>query len=319
MTISAGNGPHIQSPSNPLGPLGTTSANQNPDSAPSLFLHGTGGALDPRAAYTYGGAAGENKCYGWAGGGFGLQCIDQVPSAISAVNIAASQSPGAGAITLVSTSGAGITVGVSIQRGDTLATVTGLLAIDGAMGAVAFSQSGNVNIWDPTKAISRAVRITSGGNDSAITFTVTGYDLYGFPMSEAITGANAGIATGKKAFKYISGVTHTGSVATTITIGTSDIIGLPIRADRFAYCGIFLGNTLITASTGFTAAVTTSPATTTTGDIRGTYALQTPSDGTERLQLFVTPSVANLGAVSATQTYTTGLLGVAQNLATTNG
>jgi len=319
MTITANRGPYIQAGANPLGVFGAGVANQNPDSAPSLFLHGTSGALDPRAAFTYGGAAGESVCYGWAAGGSGMQCIDQVPSAIADNNIAASQSPGAGAITLVSASGAGITVGASVMRGDTRATVTGLLAIDTAMGAVAFSQSGNVNIWDPTKAISRAARITSGGNDSGITFTVTGYDLYGFPMSEAITGANAGIAAGKKAFKYISAVTHTGSVATTVKVGTSDVIGLPIRADRFAYTLIFVNNTLITASTGFTAAVTTSPATTTTGDIRGTYALQTPSDGTIRLQMFIVSSVANLGAVSATQSYITGLVGVAQNLATTNG
>jgi len=37
----------------------------------------------------------------------------------------------------------------------------------------------------------------------------------------------------------------------------------------------------------FAAAVTTSPATTTTGDVRGTYLVPSASDGTKRLTLWV--------------------------------
>ena len=54
----------------------------------------------------------------------------------------------------------------------------------------------------------------------------------------------------------------------------------------------------------------------TTGDVRGTYALQSASDGTKRLVLYVSPSVANL---SNATNLPTGLFGVAQNLASNNG
>lgn len=275
----------------------------NEDAGPSLFYQGTG-LLDPRLPYTYSPGNTNYPPSAWLS-----SCmigIDAVPSAISAVNIAASQSPGAGAITLVSSSGAGITAGVSITNAATGATVTGLLAIDTAMSGVGFGQSPyGVKIWDPTKAVARNVRLTSGGNDSGITFTVSGYDLYGYAMTETITGANVGVASGAKAFKYVSGVTHTGSVAGTLTIGTGDVIGLPLRADYWGQVHVVYNNALVTASTGFTAAVTTSPATATTGDVRGTYALQSASDGTKRLHIYCYPSVANISS-------TTGLLGVTQ-------
>jgi len=314
MSISASQGPLIQYRSNPLGSAGTGAANQNPDAAAAAFLHGVA-VLDQRYAFTYVNGMSTSPtagatCYSWLA--TECQAMDAVPSAISAVNIAASQSPGAGAITLVSVTGAGITAGVSITRPDTGETVTGVLAIDTAFAGTSFSQNASVQMWDPTKAISRNVRLVSGGNDSGITFTVIGYDLYGYPMSEAITGANAGTASGVKAFKYISSVTHTGTVAGTLTIGTGDVIGLPLRVDRFGFARVVYNNTVITASTGFVAAVTTDPATTTTGDTRGTYALQSASDGTKRLQVFITPSAANIGTVL-------GQYGVSQNLARNNG
>jgi hypothetical protein len=106
------------------------------------------------------------------------------------------------------------------------------------------------------------------------------------------------VASGKKAFKYISGVTHTGSVATTLTIGTGDVYGLGLRALDFFYTDIYWASAFISANTGFTAADVTSPATKTTGDVRGTYAVQTASDGTKKLQIAVTASVASLANAS---------------------
>lgn len=314
MTISAFDGPIVVLRSNPLGSVGTGSANQNPQGGISLYNHGWG-LLDPRTPFTYypGGDV-SNKVYGHYSGF--CTVINQVPSTISATNIAGSQTPGTSALTLVSSSGGGITVGTSITRADTGATVTGLLAIDTAMAGVGFGQDATINAWDPTKSIARNVRITSGGDDRGITFLVVGYDLYGYPMSEAITGSNASVASGTKAFKYIASITPSGAVATTASAGTGDVIGLPLRADYFGQVMINYNNTWITASTGFTAAVTTT-ASTTTGDTRGTYALQSASDNSKRLMVYVTPTVA---AVSGNNTnLVTGLYGVIQNLSTTNG
>lgn len=287
----------------PLGSAGPT----NPDLAPSLFWGGSG-LFDPRGGYNLvrAGALGFL-------GTTGIAVVNAVPSTISAVNIAASQSPGAGAITLVSATGAGITVLAAAlvvwPSGNTIPV--GALALDGAPGLVAFGipdlATGytSVSLYDPTKALARNVRITSGGNDSGIVFTVNGYDIYGFPMTEAITGPNATLASGKKAFKFITSVTHTGSVATTVTIGTGDVFGFPIRSDFFSENEIFYNSAGITANTGYLAADTTSPATTTTGDVRGTYGVVSASDGTKRLVIYASPSVANIGS-------NTGLFGVTQ-------
>lgn len=287
----------------PLGSAGPT----NPDLAPSLFWGGSG-LFDPRGGYNLV----RSGALGFLGT-TGIAVVNAVPSTISAVNIAASQSPGAGAITLVSATGAGVTVLAAAlvvwPSGNTIPV--GALALDGLPGLVAFGipdpATGymSVSLYDPTKALARNVRITSGGNDSGIVFTVNGYDIYGFPMTEAITGPNATLASGKKTFKFITSITHTGSVATTVTIGTGDVFGFPLRSDFFSENEIFYNSAQITASTGYLAADSTSPATTTTGDVRGTYGVQTASDGTKRLAIFATPSVANIGS-------NTGLFGVTQ-------
>lgn len=301
MSISAVSGPLVQFGQSPY-----AAQEYNGDRAPAVFDQGTM-LLDPRTPFTYlpGGAI-TSAAYGFMAGGE-LIVVDAAPAALAANNIAASQSPAAGAITLVSSTAAGITVGVSIIRADTGATVTGLLAIDGAMGTLAMNPNSSVVAWDPAKAISRAVRIVSGGNDSGIVFTVNGYDIFGYPMTEAITGANAGTATGKKAFKYISSVTHTGSVATTVTIGTTDVYGFPLRVDRYFYTYVVWNNAAVasTATGTFAFADTTSPATTTTGDVRGTYLVSSASDGTKRLQIAVSVPPANAGTVA-------GVFGVTQ-------
>lgn len=276
-------------------------AGQNPNAGPIYGQHGTA-LLDPRSQFTYL-PGGTSPFYGF--GSTVCVAIDQVPSTISAVNIAASQTPGAAALTLVSSSGAGITTGVSIVNANTRANVTGLLAIDTKVGAVTYGSDGIVNVWDPGTLIARAIRISSGGNDTGITFTVKGYDIFGFPMTETITGTSGGVAAGAKAWKYIASITPSASVATTCSVGTADIYGLPLRADFFAYADIVWNNTAITASTGFTGAVTTT-ATAITGDVRGTYATQSSaSDGTKRLQIFITMNPTNLKT-------TAGIFGVAQ-------
>lgn len=303
MATSAFSGPVVSFGASPAEQV----AGSNPNRSPSLFDQGVA-LLDPRVPFGYQpGGADTSATYGWLGA-TRICVINQVPSAISATNIAASAVPVAGtAFTLVSASGGGITVGTSITNAATGATVTGLLAIDTAMAGVAMGQAASIKMWDPTKAIARNVRITSVGDDRSGTFLVSGYDVYGYPMSERITGSNATVASGAKAFKYIASVVPAGTLSgSAITIGTGDVIGLPIRSDYFGECFVnYPDGTVITATTGYTAAVTTSPATTTTGDVRGTYALQTASDGSRRLVVYVSPSLANI--VSAT-----GLFGVTQ-------
>jgi hypothetical protein len=126
------------------------------------------------------------------------------------------------------------------------------------------------------------------------------------PMSEVIAApASATTVNGKKAFKYIASVTPAFTDAHNYSIDTTDIIGLPLRSDFFGDTAINYNATGITASTGYVAAVTTSPATTTTGDVRGTYALQSAADGSKRLMIRQFVLAANMGSIS-------GLFGVTQ-------
>ena len=101
MTATAWTGPLVTAPSNPLGSVGTGSANQNPQSAPNFWLHGDA-LIDPRQPFTYyPGNDNAEKVYGWYSSE--LQVINAVPSTISATNIAATQAA-ATTLTLVSSS-----------------------------------------------------------------------------------------------------------------------------------------------------------------------------------------------------------------------
>ena len=77
---------------------------------------------------------------------------------------------------------------------------------------------------------SKNVMIKSYGNDSSITFTVTGTDDAGTAITETITGGNAAVATGVKLFKTIteiktSGDTASGGVEVGLTTFYLDIDG----------------------------------------------------------------------------------------------
>ena len=297
MGISASPGPVVIFGSKTIPGQGGT---PNADIGPSI-VYGVWGLMDARVGY-------NNTRLG-AIAMYGIDnpmVLDATPSTISAVNIAASQSPGAAALTLVSTTGAGITVMATATAvwGSGTIIPAGTLAIDGLPGliqsglAIPVVSTGSTRLafYDPTKAIARAVRITSGGNDSGITFLVRGYDVYGYPQTERITGANAGVAAGKKAFKFISSVTPSAAAATTVSVGTSDVYGLGIRADKLAYIQVYFNSALVTSTGTFVAAVTTNPATATTGDVRGTFTTPSASDGTKTIQIEIQPSVLNIAS-----------------------
>ena len=169
-----------------------------------------------------------------------------------------------------------------------------------------FGQSQTIGFWNPQAMVARAVSVTGSASATGGNITISGYDIYGVPMSEVIAApASATTVNGKKAFKYISSVVPAFTDAHNYSVGTTDIYGFPIRSDFFGDVVINYNATGITANTGYVAAVTTSPATTTTGDVRGTYALQSAADASKRLltRQFLTP--ANIGSI-------TGLFGVTQ-------
>lgn len=271
-------------------------ANNDPNLSPSVGYGGFG-LQDHRLPFNI-----INSANGAQTLGFftfdSIPVVDQVPSAIATANIAALQTVTNGtAMTLVSSTGAGITVMSSafFALASQNTVPVGTLAIDGVPNYVRFGLGDVTAFHDPTHAIARAVSITGSTSATGGAFAVVGFDLYGVLMHETIT-ATAGATTtnGKKAWKFITSVTPQFTDAHNYSVGTTDIYGFGMRCDQWNYADIYFGTppaVLITSATGFTAAVS-STATATTGDVRGTYATQSASDGTKSLQIFIGPTLA---------------------------
>jgi hypothetical protein len=209
---------------------------------------------------------------------------DIVPQALVTNNIAATQTPAAaGSLTL--------TAGTSVRSVVNAAGQT-VLQLD----------------------CPRAVQLTtaSGTIVTSRTITVSGYDYYGQPMSEAIatgtTSSAVANVAGKKAFFQISGITISGALPVAITVGTTNVLGLPVRVFNVSYVASVKSNNTLAQDAGTFVAADTATATTTTGDVRGTYAPATASNGIVRTTMgillpaiAVGPNATRVGALGVTQ------------------
>lgn len=159
--------------------------------------------------------------------------------------------------------------------------------------------------------VPRAVATTTGaGTPTNRNVTVSGYDYYGQPMSEVIATGTVASTTvnGKKAFYQISSITISGSPVVTVAVGTTDILGIPVRMTNVAYVASVRWDSTLAEDAGtFVAAVTTT-ATTTSGDVRGTYVPSSATDGTKRLVMGILLPAIAVGP----QATRTGALGVTQ-------
>jgi len=209
---------------------------------------------------------------------------DIVPQALVTNNIAASQTPAAaGSLTL--------TAGTSVKSVTTAGGVS-VLQLD----------------------LPRAVQLTtvSGTITTSRTITVSGYDYYGQAMSEAIatgtTSSAVANVAGKKAFFQITGITISGALPVAITVGTTDVLGIPVRVFNVSYVASVKSNNTLAQDAGTFVAADTATATTTTGDVRGTYAPATASNGIVRTTMgillpaiAVGPNATRVGALGVTQ------------------
>lgn len=165
----------------------------------------------------------------------------------------------------------------------TAATVAGVPPVVGVAAAYAASQSvaaaGSVVLNGATYAgITQTfggVSYTGGAPDvprnvvgawtTSSTIVVSGFGVYGQPMTETQTGTTF---TGKKAFAFITGITSSAAI-TAATFGFGNVLGLPFAVNSGNFMGAFF-NDAADAGT-FVPADFTYPATTSTGDVRGTY------------------------------------------------
>lgn len=105
--------------------------------------------------------------------------------------------------------------------------------------------------------------------------TIVGTDEYGSLITEV--SASGTSHTGKKAFKTITSITPNATV-TGFTAGSGVVIGLPYRVDANDLIQMIQDGAATTVT--FAPADTTSPATGTTGDIRGTVSFANAPNAT---------------------------------------
>jgi hypothetical protein len=160
-----------------------------------------------------------------------------------------------------------------------------------------------------TLDVPRSVTITATGANTA-TYTVTGYDQYGQKMSQLLAAPTTSTVSTTKMFKQVISVTNANATAGTnnLTVGYGDSIGLPFRLLTKDYIIPANFNATALALSTFTAADTTSPATVSTSDVRGSVALPSASDGTKRLVVCMGlpgiacgPNATRIGAFGVTQ------------------
>lgn len=110
----------------------------------------------------------------------------------------------------------------------TSATLTsGAQTLNGAL------VSGGIATLD-SNGMARRVYIASDGNDSGVTFTVTGKNWHGDSFSETITGPNATSVISDSDFKTVTAVSISGNSTGNITVGTGAKLSGPwIPLDMF--------------------------------------------------------------------------------------
>lgn len=190
------------------------------------------------------------------------------------------------------------------------------------VAAQPYAFAGAIALSDPTQNICRGVSITGVAGCVGGTFTVKGYDVYGVAMSETITqAAGATTAYSNKTFKYVASVTPNFTDAGTYSVGTADTFGFSVRSDFWEYMNIFWSGSFLSASTGWTVADATAPATVTTGDVRGSIQVGNTNkggagasggsaDGVKRLAAFM--SIPMYNAINATNLNYATLFGTTQ-------
>lgn len=168
--------------------------------------------------------------------------------------------------------------------------------------------------------VPRGVSLTSTANLSGSNFTVTGFDVYGRLQTAKRAGPNNNTVNTLKAFKSVLSVVSDTTSASTVSVGSSDVFGLPY----FVPNGSYVQDCAWNATTGNSGAAngannfsldngtlvrgdTTNPATSATGDPRGTYTPSSASDGAHQLvvclhldgtQCGATATLANLLGVT---------------------
>jgi len=264
--------------------------------------------LDPRSAYAYEPGGGvTNLTFGF----FNNQGIVDFKPTTASTNalVSTTASSGTSTFTLAAASTANGTYSTTIIAPETGKATGTLIALDSTAAYLAFGTAGSICMWNPGAGTGRNIIIRPSSNGDAGTFSVAGRDMYGYKMTETLAAGSTTI-TGKKAFKYISSITNcTTPVSTGVIVGFGDVFGFPLAVP---YAGLNLAVYASSTAFGTAAAAVQSSATivlastvatqtSTTPDVRGTWASSLASNtGNVRIQIVVTPAASAMAAISST-------------------
>ena len=99
------------------------------------------------------------------------------------------------------------------------ASIAALQTTSGADNLSLATAAGTGAFHDTDQAC--ALTLTSTGNISGVTFTVTGTDIAGNALTEDITGPNNNTVTGSKFFNTVTNVAVDGAVGTNTSVGNA--------------------------------------------------------------------------------------------------
>jgi len=117
----------------------------------------------------------------------------------------------------------------TVSSANLYSIIVSITVSTGTAGAITVGNYGTA-----TLDTGRRVIVTSAGNDSAITFAISGTDVTGNPISETLTGANATAAQSALDYATITSIKPSAAVASTVTIGTNGVASRWVRLDDYA-------------------------------------------------------------------------------------
>lgn len=175
-------------------------------------------------------------------------------------------------------------------------------------GALVSASTGRAYIDAGTDSFGRCLTAYSSGNLSSLTFTIYGWDRAGKRVVSQSAGPNNSTVTFPKAFFVVERVKVSGTIGTAVEIGTSDRFGLPMVVRQAAEIAHVGWSTTLARDTGtLVVGATTSPATATSLDPRGTYVPSSASDGTKRLCIVIVPLMTSKATQYGVKQYGEGI------------
>lgn len=154
--------------------------------------------------------------------------------------------------------------------------------------AVAQTTVQNVTVYK----LDYARQVTVGfASSPATNITFLGYDILGNKQSEvvAVTSTSTSAHSAKTYSALYSVQSSSATALTTFVVGVGNVFGLPLAVKNATYVQAWTSASGINAVDGgtVTTAVTTNPATATSGDPRGTYTPAFTTNGTQQLNLYM--------------------------------